>query len=456
MTFTPWSILQDIGILSILILIGQVMRAKISVFQKLFIPAPLIAGFIGLILGPNVLGFLPLSKYLGTYASVLIVVVFAAMPIGQKVTKTSIANKNVGGMFFNVTGMLLLQYALFGIIGLLFFSNFSSAFGLIVPIGFQGGHGTAAAMGATLETLGWPAATDLGMTSATAGLIGGIIFGVALINWGARKGYTSYVKDPSKISNDLLTGLIPIENQKAGGKVTVSSISLDTLTFHLSLILTASVLGYASVQYLKSIFPAVTVPDFSMALIFGFIIQMIISKTKTDKYVDRFTISRISGVATDILIVCGVASVKISVVMAYLIPLVVLFTLGYIVVITWFRFVAPLCSDSDWFERGMIAFGQATGVLATGILLLRIVDPELRSKGLEDSGTVNLINRPIVIGFQTFMPMLMSQKGNLPYFTSFATIAGLLVLMVFAIKFKWIRKPTTLMALESSQLTNVN
>lgn len=444
MEYTPWIMLQDIGILSILILIGQVSRAKIKIFQKLLIPAPLIAGFLGLILGPNMLNVLPLSGKIGTYASILIVFVFASMPIGQKISKKSIANRDVGGMLFNVTGMFILQYGLGTLLMLLLFKNLPLGFGSILPIGFSGGHGTAAAMGTTYAELGFPEAADLGMTSATFGIIGGILLGVAIINWGARKGYTAFVKEPSKLSDDLLTGLISEENQKAGGKVTVSSICIDTLTFHLALIATASVCGYASALYLKKIFPAVTVPDFCMAMIFGFILQTILSKTKVTKYVDRFTINRISGCATDILIVCGVASVKVSAVLDYMLPLTVLFLFGYIFVISWFRFIAPLCSEKNWFERGMIAFGQATGVLATGILLLRIVDPDLKSNGIEDSGTINLINRPIVIGFQTFFPLLVSQSTNMAYYTAFGCIGGFLILLLIAIKFKWLRKPASL------------
>ena len=33
--------------------------------------------------------------------------------------------------------------------------DLNPAFGMLIPAGFQGGHGTAAALGATLGTLGW-------------------------------------------------------------------------------------------------------------------------------------------------------------------------------------------------------------------------------------------------------------------------------------------------------------
>lgn len=39
-----------------------------------------------------------------------------------------------------------------------------------------------------------------------------------------------------------------------------------------------------------------------------------------------------------------------------------------------------------WFEKGIIWFGLFSGVSATGITLLRVVDPENKSGALEDLG----------------------------------------------------------------------
>lgn len=444
MEFTPWVLLQDAGIISMLILVGQFLRAKVKLVQKLLLPAPLIAGLLGLILGPNVLGILPLSNKLGTYASVLIVLVFAAMPIGQKTSKDSIANRNVGGMFFSVTGMILLQYGFFILLSLyvlvpLF--DVHPGFGVMLPTGFCHGHGTASAIGSTFAKLGWADAQDLGMTSATFGIVGGILFGIAIINFGARKGLTNYVKDPKNLSSDLRTGLIPKEEQKAGGKITISGICLDSLTFHLALILIASAGGYVTCVLAEKAIPNIGLPEFCIAMIYGFIIQIILTKTKTDVYVDRPTINRISGASTDLLVVCGVASVKISAIMTYFVPLMIMFSLAYVLVIAWVFIVGPRCSDHDWLERAMIAFGQSTGVLATGILLLRVVDPDLKSKGLEDSGTTNLLNRPIIIALQALVPYFVAQSGMTPYLTGWVCIGAFLLLLVISIKFKWLHSP---------------
>ena len=63
--FTPWTLFVDVGIISALLLFGKLMRVKLKIVQKLFIPPCLIAGFIALAFGPNGLGWLPLSGETG-------------------------------------------------------------------------------------------------------------------------------------------------------------------------------------------------------------------------------------------------------------------------------------------------------------------------------------------------------------------------------------------------------
>ena len=75
--FSPYALLIDSGLLGALLVVGTILRARIRVLQTMMVPAGVIAGFLGLLMGPNGLGWLPFSDQLGTYSSLLIVVVFA-------------------------------------------------------------------------------------------------------------------------------------------------------------------------------------------------------------------------------------------------------------------------------------------------------------------------------------------------------------------------------------------
>ena len=79
---TLYTLLVDFTLASILILLSMLARSKIKFLQKNFIPASLLAGFLGLALGPGFLNILPFFfREIGSYAGVIIIFVFASVGI---------------------------------------------------------------------------------------------------------------------------------------------------------------------------------------------------------------------------------------------------------------------------------------------------------------------------------------------------------------------------------------
>lgn len=441
-----WQVFLDLSIMTGLLVVGQLLRAKVKIFQTLLIPSALIAGFLALLLGPRGYDLLPLSKAFGTYAAVLIVVVFAAMPIGDKPSSGAISGPVIGGMFFNITGICVLQYAvgmLATVYGLRhFYPELPEQFGLMMATGFYGGHGTAAAVGGALEKAGIANMTDLAYTCATIGIVGGILFGIGIINWGSRKGYTHYVEDPADLPTELRTGLIPLAKQKPAGKITVSSISIDPMSFHLGIILIAALGGYFITRWFK-VFTgkygyAVSIPEFCTALLAAFVLNWLLNKSGASNYIDRSTVSRIQGASTDLLMVSGIGSLNLKVVFAYAVPLLVVCGLGFLITYWWFIYVGGKSSRTDWFERNMMCWGHATGVAATGVLLQRCVDPDLKSRGIEDTGIADLFNRPLIIGLQVIPPMIMTIMPAMGgHITTWGIFGILAIMWIVAYKLKW-------------------
>ena len=95
--FTPWTLLVDAGIISVLLLIGKLIRVKSALVQKFFIPPSLIAGFLGLALGNEGLGILPFSGMLGTYARTESVIPFKPVSgrIGYKAKVSIVQGDNI-------------------------------------------------------------------------------------------------------------------------------------------------------------------------------------------------------------------------------------------------------------------------------------------------------------------------------------------------------------------------
>ncbi|MCF2132323.1 sodium:glutamate symporter, partial [Strepomyces sp. STD 3.1] len=174
-SFSVWDLMLDISIISGLLLIGTFLRAKVKIVQTLFLPASMIAGFIGLGLGPSGLNILPFSNQIVSYPGLLIAVIFAALPIGaEKIDAKKIMGR-VRDMWSYSMLLTLLMWGGGAFVGLAIlnhiFGSLHPGFGLMLGAGFLGGHGTAAALGEAFKRQGWEEALTLGMTSATVGIL---------------------------------------------------------------------------------------------------------------------------------------------------------------------------------------------------------------------------------------------------------------------------------------------
>ena len=396
----PWQVFLDAGIILLLLLLGKLCRAKIKLVQSLFIPPSLLAGILALSLGPNGLYWLPLSNNLGTYSAILIAVVFAALPLASPSFKIKEVAGKVGPMWAYSQFGMFFQWAAIGIIGILFLTpvfGVESPFGIMCPVGFYGGHGTAAAMGDTFAEMGWPDALSLGMTTATVGVVLGVIFGVMLIKIATKRHQTSYVTDFAELPNELRSGLIPAEKRDSLGKSTISSISLEHFTFHLAIVIVCGVIGYLVSKGVKTAWPKLDIPVFLSAYLIGLLAKLILDKTKASYYVEQKTISSISGTATDLLVACGVGAINLNVVTGNAVPLVVLLAIGIAVTLFMCFYFARHLYKEDWFEKAIFAWGWWTGTMAIGIALLRIVDPKNESHALDNYALAFLPCAPIEI-----------------------------------------------------------
>ena len=300
--FNPWTLFVDIGIISLLLLLGKLMRVKIKFIQKLFIPPSLLAGFIGLALGPHGFDVLPISSQTGTYAGILIAFIFGALPLTSQKTK---GNQEIGAMWVYSQAGMLLQWAFGGLLGLLVLSQFwplSPAFGITMPSGYCGGHGTAAAIGQAFGQLGQDEILTLAMTAATFGIVASVILGLIFVKWGTKNKHTAYLADYKDLPSELRTGLLPQEKRESMGESTCSSISIDSLTFNLAIISAIALGGYGISKLAAYYMPGFELPVFSCAFVAGIIIKKMLDKTRASESICPQTVGHISGTMTDYLV----------------------------------------------------------------------------------------------------------------------------------------------------------
>jgi len=94
---------------------------------------------------------------------------------------------------------------------------------------------------------------------------------------------------------------------------------------------------------------------------------------------------------------------------------VILSLVGIVWNIFAFVVIAPRIIPVHWFERGIGDMGQSMGVTATGILLIKMVDPDNQTAAFESFAYKQLFFEPIVGGglFTAAAPVLISQFGSL-------------------------------------------
>lgn len=406
-------LLRSLAILSVFLLVGTFLRAKVPLFQKVFLPASVIGGFIGLLLGPriwgpnNPLALLQVTEdWVNIWSllpGILIVPIFAAVPLGMFTNKKPDAKKQ---SMKTKTGMILMSCGLFSAVGTIQgvvgygthivykminpSADLYRTFGYELSSGFVGGHGTAGSVGRILEGFGepyWEVAQGVTSTTATIGLIGGMIIGIIMINIAARSGKTAIMKDPKDVPQQLRQGFNKdVASQGSIGRETTYGSSIETISLHVALILLGVGIGY----YLRGLMIKTGVKAFTSlpvwfyGLFAMFAIDFIMAKMGLGWLIDSKVRSKITGTLSDFAIVAAIASIPIQAVMAYIVPIIVMCVLGFIV--TWlfvFKVYPKFYGDNNApFEHSIIAWGTGTGVMINGMMLLKICDPDYETPAL--------------------------------------------------------------------------
>ena len=398
------STLQSLGIISILLMIGAVLRAKIPLFQNLYLPSCVIGGFIGLALGPNALDIIHFSEDTMEVASalpnLLIIPVLAATPMGLKLfgqktkrSDTLTKSNDVLVISFLTAGFLILQLAVGCGVTLVCKALGAETFegmGLEMGAGFAGGHGTAASIGSSFQELGnpnWEAALGGGMTTATVGVISGIIIGTILINYAAKRGYTTQIKAAAETPVEMRVGLYAKGDARPSmGEQTTVSNSIETLTLHLGLLLIASFLSYplGSLCKMTGISLFSSVPTWLYGMIVMLVLWSAISFLNLDYLFDDTVKNKVTGLLSDYMITAAIMSISLSVVLTYWVVLVAMIVAGLIFVPTLNWFICKKLLRQNWFEKSLGVLGTNLGVYVTGMLLIKMADPDLKSDALSD------------------------------------------------------------------------
>ncbi len=394
----------SICILGVFLLTGKILRVKVRLFQKIFLPASIIGGFIALFCGPYMADILP-SFILDTWREIpgiLINFVFATLFLGLAVPGLKVLWSQGGSQlcFGMVAGTGQYFFALLiTVLVLAPFFDVSPVFSTILEIGFAGGHGTAAGMRGVFEQIGFPEGADLAQMSATVGIIIAVVGGIFYINIAIRKGYCVNLDESKGIPEYKKKGLIPEKYRYTISRATVASESIEPMAFHFAITGLAILTGWLMLAGIRHIHPVVSgFPLFPLAMIGGMIVQILSVQFKIEKYYDRNSFERILGFSLDVLVVAAIASIRLDLFIENMWPFLILMVVG----IAWLSFclifLAPRMFPYNWLERGVTEYGMQSGVTAMGLLLLRLVDPNYKTDTAQAFGFKQMLYEPFLGG----------------------------------------------------------
>jgi len=438
-----WSVIIQLGLIAAAILLAGFLRSKLPFVRKSMMPVAVLAGFLLLIVKHT--GLITFnSAILETLVYHGIALGFIAMslrvPAEDRERSGSLTGLKSGAL---IVGAYMVQ----GITGLIITILLSltvmpglfKAAGLLLPMGYGQGPGQANNIGASYEAMGFVGGHSFGLAIAAAGYLCACIVGVVMVNVLARRRRKAG-GEPKTAAEDLTVDYFQDRNE-----IPVSD-SVDKLSVQLALIFVVYLLTYLVTRGLTSGIAAISegLANTLNALLWGFnfivgsalatLIRFLLGKARkarviVHQYQNNYLLNRISGFFFDVMIVAGIAAINLEDLSGLWVPFILLAVAG--AVFTWI-YLSIVCRRiyGDYYDEGLISmYGMLTGTISSGVLLLREIDPELKTPAANNLITGSSFG--ILFGAPVLVLITMAARSDtMCYVTLGLAAAYLAVLLV--------------------------
>lgn len=407
-----WDVFVWSGVIAILLLVANLLSRKVAWVRKSLMPVAALAGFILLALRATGIIRFP--------SDLLEMVTYHGIAIGFIALSLRTTRTEVRGVFAFQSGALIvstyLVQAILGLVisALLYYTVMPTLFpasGILLPMAYGQGPGQANNVGSTYESLGFVGGRSFGLSLAAAGYLTACLVGI----WYTRRiikrrGLT--VEEARTISGSVMT-----ETFQDTGEVPLSE-SVDRLSIQIALIFITYLVTFLITRLLTDAITAVS-PGAGKTLAplfwgFNFITGSLVAMglrglmgflrkkgVMTRQYQNNYLLNRVSGLAFDLMIVAGIASIDIADLKGLWVPFLLMAVLGGVVTYIYLKWVIPRLTP-DYADESFVAmFGMLTGTISSGILPLRQIDPEFLTPAADQlvvgSGTGILFGAPILV-----------------------------------------------------------
>jgi len=394
--FSVWSQYNVLAVLLASLLVANVLKKSIKILKVSLIPTSVLAGAILLIIagmyklitkdvmfdtaffGGNGTATLETLTYhtlaLGFIASAL-------KPSKSKMTKER--SNEIFNTGVTTVSTYLLQ-AVFGlgitIVAAIVMNNFFAAAGLLLPFGYGQGTGQALNYGGIYENeFGFVGGKSFGLSIAALGFLSASIGGVIHLNIMKKRG--------KYVMTEIEEGKIRSEEIQSDDEIPMQE-SIDKLTVQIALIAISYMLAYFLMMLLGKLLPGMKSVIFGFNFLLGVLtatlvktVMNFLKKKKVIKkeYINGFLLTRVSNLFFDIMVVAGIAAIRLGVLKKYWGIMLILGVVGLVITYVYNHWVARILFPKYQEEQFLAMYGMLTGTASTGIILLREVDSEFKT-----------------------------------------------------------------------------
>ncbi len=412
-----WGSVLLVSTLLVSLLIGNIIKKDIPFLRNSLIPTSVIAGGILIIIAAiykaitgDVMFDEPIFGVNGT--ATLEIITYHTLALGfiastLKSSEGKMTKKRTEEIFntgVTTVSTYLLQ-AVFGlaitIISSLIIKEFFAAAGILLPFGYGQGTGQAMNYGNIYETeYGFVGGKSFGLTIAALGFLSASFGGVIHLNILKHQGKLVIRGDKNRLNAEQTESENEIPMQESIDKMTVQ-IALTALSY---------LMAYGLMALLGSLIPSMRSTIYGFNFLLGVIAATFLkaalkfSRKKNivkKEYTNNFLLTRISNFFFDIMVVAGIAAIRLDILEKYWGIMLILGVIGLIITYVYNRIVAKTLFKDYPEEQFLAMYGMLTGTASTGIILLREMDADFETPAAD-----NLVyqNFPaIVFGF----PMML-------------------------------------------------
>lgn len=431
-----WQQIDDVIYVLILFALAVLMKRLIPVFRRYLIPNSIIAGFFGLILGPNLLNILPLNPdTLGGIIYHLMAIGFISLSLRTPEKKDKSWNSMNAGL------IIVSAYLIQGIMGFamsflwsLADKNISPIMGLILPLGFGQGPGQAFSIGNQWEQLGMANGGALGLAIAAAGFGWATIGGIVILNILLKKKRKKDAPVEAELKKKIVVKDYEFSDMDG---LTIQFVFIGIIYAAVYLILGGMNTLLASFgTFGESLGSVLWGFHFVFGAILAIAFRTVYNKMHDcgiakEKYLNNFMLQRIAGFVFDFMVAASISAVTFKRIADSFWPIFFITFAGGLITFFYVSFIVNRTMKEHRLANTIAFFGHLTGTISTGMALLREVDPLMKSGAPENmifgSGVAIFFGFPLMALLS--LPPIGMKEGNTTMYLY--TFLGLIVYAIF-------------------------